>query len=244
MILKASAGWNQTAADWLRLLDLAPDGCFGIEVESVLAATTSAMCYGSDLAWIGMVLTLPAFRRRGLARILLEHALDDLQGRGLGCIKLDATDTGLPLYESLGFRTEFAVERWIRSKGQIGFVSQFRAWDPALDQQAFGADRRELLNRLDAEGCRLGRAGSEGAYFGPCVAESATEAELMLRQFMGQHSSETIFWDLLPENVDAMRLARMHGFTPVRKLHRMSYRGGRVECDNSKVFAIAGFEYG
>ncbi len=244
MNLKASAGWNQTEADWLRLLDLAPEGCWGVEREGVLAATATAMGYGSDLAWIGMVLTLPAYRRQGLARILLEHALSDLLERGVRCIKLDATDMGRPLYEALGFRIESSVERWARQPGAMELASLFQTCDPALDRRAFGADRSALLRRLDAEGCLSGRPGSEALYFGPCVAESATDAEGMFRHFADRHPSETIYWDLLPENAQAVRLAEMHGFTPLRRLHRMSYKGVRVNCDNSKVFAIAGFEYG
>src|SRR5579871_2533909 len=97
MRLQSAAGWNQTEQDWQRVLDLAPDGCFGIDVDGALAATTTAVCYGEELAWIGMVLTLPEFRRRGLARQLLEHALAYLQDRRVRCIKLDATDMGRPL---------------------------------------------------------------------------------------------------------------------------------------------------
>src|SRR5579862_3873502 len=73
--LSEAAGWNQTAADWERLLALAPHGCFGIEMDGILAATTTAICYGQDLAWIGMVLTASEYRRRALARTLLHHAL-------------------------------------------------------------------------------------------------------------------------------------------------------------------------
>jgi GNAT superfamily N-acetyltransferase len=78
MALKDAAGWNQTAADWKSLLELAPECCFGIECDGKLAATTTAICYGGELAWIGMVVTDPVHRRRGLARCLLEHTLQYL----------------------------------------------------------------------------------------------------------------------------------------------------------------------
>ena len=38
MRLKESAGWNQTALDWQRLLTLAPDGCWGIFDGETLAS--------------------------------------------------------------------------------------------------------------------------------------------------------------------------------------------------------------
>ena len=59
MRLKAAAGWNQTEADWLRLFKLAPEGCFGIDVDGQLAATATAVAYGAEVAWIGMALLRP-----------------------------------------------------------------------------------------------------------------------------------------------------------------------------------------
>src|SRR5207245_1664402 len=83
MRLKEAAGWNQTEDDWRRMLDLEPEGCFGIEQEGRLVATTTTICYGSRLAWIGMVLTDPEFRGRGLASRLMRRALEYLDSRGM-----------------------------------------------------------------------------------------------------------------------------------------------------------------
>ena len=74
--LSEQAGWNQTADDWRMLIDLAPEGCLAIEVEGKLAATTTLLCYGRRLAWIGMVLTKKSYRGRGFARRLLTQALE------------------------------------------------------------------------------------------------------------------------------------------------------------------------
>src|SRR6266853_1058801 len=91
MRLKQAAGWNQIEEDWLRLLELEPEGCFGIERDGRLVATTTAIFYGRELAWIGMVLTDPEFRGRGLASQLMRRALEFLDGRAIECVKLDAT---------------------------------------------------------------------------------------------------------------------------------------------------------
>ena len=111
MALKEAAGWNQTEADWHNLLRLAPEGCYCIEAGGTVAATTTAVCFGRELAWIGMVLTHPDYRGQGLARRLMEHALAQLDRR-VDWIKLDATDMGRPLYSKLGFQDECPVERW------------------------------------------------------------------------------------------------------------------------------------
>src|SRR5260370_21143483 len=74
--LSRAAGWNQTIEDWQAVLRLDPEGCFAIEVDDRIAATTTLLCYGTRLAWIGMVLTRPEYRRMGFAQRLLETALD------------------------------------------------------------------------------------------------------------------------------------------------------------------------
>src|ERR1700730_7094689 len=89
MLLKNAEGWNQTEQDWHRLLELSPDGCFGIEHEDKLVATTTTTSYGRELAWIGMVITAPEFRGRGLATRLLTAALEFLDARQIRCVKLD-----------------------------------------------------------------------------------------------------------------------------------------------------------
>ena len=81
--LSAQAGWNQTEEDWRMLLDLAPKTCLAIEVKGQLAATTTLLCYGRRLAWIGMVLTKAEFQRRGFAKKLFREALKQADERAI-----------------------------------------------------------------------------------------------------------------------------------------------------------------
>jgi len=96
MRLKEAAGWNQTEADWGRLLKLEPNGCFAAVENGQLVGTTTTTTYKEDLAWIGMVLVDPQHRRRGIATLLVETALAYLDGK-VGVIKLDATAEGSPV---------------------------------------------------------------------------------------------------------------------------------------------------
>ena len=259
MLLKEAAGWNQTRQDWHNVLALAPDRCFGIECDGILASTTTTVCYGRELAWIGMVLTHPEYRGLGLARRLMEHALENLEARQVEWIKLDATDMGRPLYLRLGFEDDCIIERWGRSPGPVAAPSGLPTWVPErgdIDRQAFGADRLQLLRTLAPMGSAaanesdyaMGRPGSKAAYFGPCVSRSVEAARDLLCWFLSQHPQEAVYWDLLPANAEALRLARDFGFQPLRKLVRMARRGvagaDKFMHDDSLVFAIAGFEYG
>jgi len=92
--LRALVGWNQTFDDWERFLALEPDGCFLAECNGAPAGTATTLVYGPDLAWIGMALVHPDYRRRGIGRALLERCLEHLRVREVRCVKLDATPLG------------------------------------------------------------------------------------------------------------------------------------------------------
>ncbi len=257
MRLKEAAGWNQTETDWLSLMRLAPETCFGLECDGSLVATTTAVIYERKLAWIGMVLTDPDYRRRGFGRALMEHALAALAERQVEWIKLDATEMGARLYRVLGFDDEQPIERWCKPAGGStgSAVIQAANW-LSLDRPAFGADRSALLAELSplgaasiaGEAYAMGRPGSKAAYFGPCVSRSPQGARELLVWFLACHAHEPAYWDLLPANTEAVRLARAFGFEPLRRLVRMVRRGrpgaAPPERDDARVFAIAGFEYG
>ena len=228
--LSNAAGWNQTAADWQRMLLLEPDGCFAIDCEGRLAATATCIRYGEDIAWIGMVLTDPPFQRRGFARTLVKAALK--HASGVRSVMLDASDEGRPLYLSLGFRDDQPVERWHRE------APAGRALP--LDREAFGADRSHVLRALSTGNCR---PGTRARYLGPCIAPDAEIARFIIANCLATATSEPWFWDLLPRNVLAVNLARELGFTPVRRLTRMIF-GEAPQRRDEWVYAIAGFEFG
>ena len=252
--LSAQAGWNQTEEDWRTLLELSPEGCLAIEVDGHLAATTTLLCYGRRLAWIGMVLTKAEYQRRGFARRLLAHALENADQMGIATIKLDATAQGQPLYERLGFRSEQEIERWSRPGGNAAQLPGVRTsleepWRE-LDSLVFGADRSRLLARLAqlnpprsiSQSYLFSRPGRVSAYLGPCISENPGTARRMIGECV-QNTRCGWYWDLFPRNRDAVALARDLGFSPRRHLVRMA-RGKELREKESAIYAIAGFELG
>jgi GNAT superfamily N-acetyltransferase len=239
LALSQAVGWNQTADDWSLAIEMNPSGCFAIEEDGAVVATTTSIRHGTDLAWIGMVLTHPEFRGRGLARALMQEALDHLND--VGTIKLDATEMGAPLYRQLGFVDECAIERWTaQAHGAPAEVQPFTS--PVFDKEAFGADRSVLLERLaqiESASLEDAFAMGRGNRFGPCVSRSNESARLLAQWFLARHPNETIVWDLFPEN----NLAKCFGFEFFRRLTRMT-RGRKLRADTSMVVAGAGFEFG
>jgi GNAT superfamily N-acetyltransferase len=268
--LCAQAGWNQTETDWKRLLDWEPDGCFVLESASgSVSATVTTTVYEELLAWVGMMLVDTACRRRGYARTLLSHALDYLeQARGVQTIALDATPLGMPLYESLGFVAAYTLTRY---EGRIvganipADVSRVQADDvpkiSALDRDAFGADRRRLLQSLFQDEATIGywlpgaaeggvrgyvyaRPGARTGYVGPLVAMDSEVAEGLLRAALHPLSGEAVAIDIPDENAAARNLVERVGLQPVRSFTRMVRGAGLPTAKREHYFAIAGPEIG
>jgi GNAT superfamily N-acetyltransferase len=245
--LSAEAGWNQTEDDWRMLLRLNPENCFGIEADGRLVSTTTLACYGRQLGWIGMVLTNGAYRRRGFARALLLHAIERADQIGIESLKLDATDQGRLLYESLGFRVEQPVERWWRAQEAPGGAGLRPDTFLSDVVEAYGADRSELLRTLaersqvqtHSDGFCFSRPGRVANYLGPCISRNIDFA----RRSIQTCAAAECYWDFLPQNQAAKDLATELGFIPQRKLVRM-VRGRDLRGREDWIYAIAGFELG
>ncbi|MCB1018596.1 MAG: GNAT family N-acetyltransferase [Bryobacterales bacterium] len=258
MELKNAAGWNQLEADWENVMALEPEGCFVYEAEGRVAGSATVACFGTKLAWIGMVLVLPDFRRRGIARALMEHCVAYCRERRIDCVKLDATDMGRPLYASLGFEDEQAIERCGLESCNIEpdeapRLTSAEAVIP-IDRESFGADRTRMLALLQARfpehafggerGYALGRPGYQAYFLGPVVAPDASRAEALIRALLAQQQGKRVFWDILPQHEAAAELAVRLGFTPLRKLVRMALPLRPPMGRARNVWATAGFEYG
>jgi ribosomal protein S18 acetylase RimI-like enzyme len=267
--VRALAGWNQTITDWERFLATEPDGCFLAEWNGNPVGTATTIIYGLDLAWIGMVLVHPDFRRRGIGRALLEHAITYLRSRGVRCIKLDATPAGQLVYDGLGFRSEWTLKRWVgrpvttKSTTPQPALRPWQATDAALleslDAAAFGLSRRPLLvalakhssNALVLEpkpagmaGFGFARAGSQALYLGPVVANSAVAALALVETLMARNRGRMIFWDIPDLNEAAVSLAQRNGFSVQRPLVRMFLGENTAAGDPGRQFALAGPEVG
>jgi GNAT superfamily N-acetyltransferase len=265
MELKQFAGWNQTERDWQTQLELEPHGCFAAVLDKRLVGTTTTTTYGSELAWIGMVLVRPENRRTGIASKLMETALAYLEQKVL-VVKLDATAAGQHVYQQFGFEIESVVERWSK-RGELTVTSESHPepLDPdtrrhifEFDRQAFGADRSQLLTLLFANCCvrpvvtrnqkglatgyALARSGSDAAYVGPIVSAQQGDAVELLDRLLAQLHRSAIYVDLNRNWGDAQQLLGERGFAKQRDFIRM--KRGVANPTSSSVFAIAGPEIG
>jgi GNAT superfamily N-acetyltransferase len=263
MRLKEQARWNQIEADWIRYLNLEPDGCFLAELDGA-AVGTVATCTFRPVAWIAMALVDEAVRGRGIGKALMRHALDYLDARGIRSIRLDATALGQPLYEKLGFAAEYRLTRFegvlpTGSAPSLGLPASSAHYGDlmALDREATGTNRAKFLGRLFAErpeavqvfmegdsptGFLTTRKGSRALQIGPCIASPAA-GPMLLRDAFHRHAGQRVYVDIPVDNEPARWIAEAQGLIAQRDFMRMS-RGPRVADWVDRIWASSGPELG
>ncbi|MBL0888570.1 GNAT family N-acetyltransferase [Myceligenerans indicum] len=81
--------------------------------SGALAGYARVVTDGATFGWLADVVVDPAHRRRGIARMLVEGALADLDPLGLKRILLRASGEGRALYEELGWKPVDEPEAWM-----------------------------------------------------------------------------------------------------------------------------------
>jgi GNAT superfamily N-acetyltransferase len=263
LALSRQAGWNQTEADWRRVHDLQPDGCFVADCDGTVAGTAATLVFGK-VAWIALVLVDPAWRRRGIGRALMEQALAFADQLDVATVRLDATPLGQPLYEQLGFVEQFRLARFEGTlpPDDTPAATDVLAVPPAhwpelaaLDREVTRTDRERFLLRLFTEaphevrGVQSGgrwsallaaRSGARAVQLGPCVGEAGP---LLLADAFRRHAGQRVYVDVPVGNEAGCRLAAARGLAVERHLTRM-VRGEPVVEKIDLLWASSGPEKG
>lgn len=270
--LSRSASWNQNAADWLMMLELGEGfGIHAADEQGVrrLAASVVLLPYGAHFAWVSMVLVLPAFQRRGLASLLLRHALARLRMQGRAGV-LDATPAGHAVYVQEGFVDTWGFARYRREPGQQMPPSQDAPSVDAIcaaqwadierfDPPAFGASRLPLLRALawrwpDAaraigqcgrlRGWMFGRDGREAHHIGPLLADDTASAQALIGAAL-RAAPGAVYIDLLhSRKAELLPWLVDQGFVFQRPFTRMVWGATMAPGDPRRLWAVAGPELG
>lgn len=195
--LSLSVRWPHRPKDW-ELLRRAGHGI--VAVDGIGRVFGSAMWFphGDDFATIGLVITTPRVQAQGGGRWLMDHVLQQCEGRRLG---LNATHAAYPLYVSLGFTKEATV--YMHQGTATEVVPPVPAIDgelrsipsdslreiAELDARAFGTNRAKLLGLLAEEasivalvrngelvGYSMCRGFGRGDVIGPIIARNEQDA--------------------------------------------------------------------
>jgi len=261
--LSRQAGWNQIESDWLRFMNMEPEGCFVAELEGCSVGTTTT-CIFENVAWIAMVLVEKDSRGQGVGKTLLKHSLDYLDGRKVKTVRLDATAAGRPIYEKLGFVPEYELVRFqgISRPGKTGpvlteAVPELFGDMIEFDRRMTGTNRAKMLSLLFAElpenariqtlhdkidGFVTMRPGANAVQIGPCIASMNTGPAL-LSDALNRCAGKAVFVDMPTGNVEAVKIAESHELQIQRRFTRMC-RGEKIKDNPKAIWAGSGPEKG
>lgn len=271
LALSRQAGWNQVAADWHRLLELSPDGCFGGWLDGTLIATSTLVIHGKADAgptgWIGMVLVDEAHRREGYGTRLFERALERATAAGVSDVGLNATDEGRSIYVRSGFVEVARIRRW---HGPLSVPSGDRdrnriVTNPAperlldRDRAVCGVDRGAVIGHLQAEpdtrsvaavdrrsgdcrGYAIVRPGRDAHQIGPLIATDGSALTALLAGIADRVDPPSVVVDVL--DAGAAPALRAAGLAPEWELVRMRH-DARTNClVGDGVVGAVGLEFG
>ncbi len=147
LLLAEQEGWACDSREFAALFRIFPQGSYvALEEGAAVAFVTSVRHEQSG--WIGNLLVRRDLRGKGLGRSLFIRALAGLADSGVATVWLTASEDGLRLYQSCGFRPIDTIIRWrgygsceqpcsLANDEASGMVTE-------LDHEGWG-DRRGLL---------------------------------------------------------------------------------------------------
>lgn len=256
----AREGWHATAEQFELALMHGSDGCFIAESAGAPVSMITTTCYAVS-AWIGDLIVVPDYRRRGLGERMIAYALDYLSGRGYSTVRLEADPMGVEIYRRLGFEQQFRSLRFrsdpphnpiLAGVGNVvpcGDAPQLAA----LDRPAFGDDRHSLLAGLlakaratyayqshgEIQGYAVVFPSVVGVHLGPWIAMDREVAASLIDRVLTDFAETSIIVGVPEPNREAVELLKDRGFYETESSLRMIRGGPAPDGDSDQLFAIA-----
>lgn len=265
--LSTLAGWNQTESDWNLFFDAGGAGCFTVTVQDRVIGTVTCIKYEAKIAWIGMVLVDPTYRRQGIGTMLVKAAIDRCQAT-VENIFLDATPQGKLMYDRLGFKDIQTIYRLGYENGNhqatikadcTSLTDEIQNDFLKLDETVFGAGRKNILSFLYSQhphlafgyfkdgqmaGYCLGREGRQFSHIGPVQASDDSSAHSLVLAALERARKPGIILDVPDNNPTWLNWLKSIGFYVSRSFVRMGLGQCKVEQHFENQYAVAGPEIG
>ena len=233
LLLTSSEGWGSIALDFKELLAFDPEGCFIAETNEAPIGMICTTPY-NGFGFVSNLIVLKEHRNGGVGAILMKHALEHLDRRGVKAHLLDGVLKAVSLCERFGFEKRY---KSLRLEGRVEpkVSDDIRTMTEAdvdeidrFDTRFFGASRRGFLKSrlkhspslckvLELDGNLAGYImGSERHGFvriGPWVMKTNLErAEALLQSFSAECEEMPLQIGVLENNARAVQILQKHGF--------------------------------
>ncbi|MFE0756429.1 GNAT family N-acetyltransferase [Inquilinus sp. NPDC058860] len=237
-----------------------PDAAIHVlEADGALRAAAAVVDYGR-VAYLGIVGTDPAMQGRGFGRRIVEAALAPVPADRV--ILLDASPSGAPLYEKLGF-VDVDASVVLEAKAPVeapsvpGLAPMTEADLPAVaayDSAVFGADRTTGLTALFREhpaGVVCRRDGRVIGYglrhpdrVGPVLAEDQETAVALVAALSALAPAGPMTITVPSSHAALLDHLRRREVPELRRLRHMRRGGDRHPSDRGRIAAMASFHLG
>ena len=155
--LANTMNWNMATEDFEFMASLEPEGCFVVSDGSERLGIATCISFG-EVGWFGNLIVKENTRNKGAGSLLVKHAVNYLQSKGVKTVGLYAYSNLIGFYSNLGFERDedFSVLHTealgsltaetlpkIRTR-QIQAIAEF-------DSGFFGGNRKKLLKSIILE---------------------------------------------------------------------------------------------
>ncbi len=160
--------WSMEQADFRFNQMLEPEGCLVLLNNAEPIGIATCISFGK-IGWFGNLIVKPDQRRSGAGRLLLEHAIAYLKGKGVETVGLYAYQHLKEFYGKSGFKADVNLAVMHNDNVSAG------NWNPPefeahpdfsalnrFDTKFFGADRSRLLKSIMQEEGNLCYASMDG----------------------------------------------------------------------------------
>ncbi len=179
--LANTMNWNMTPEDFEYMLNLEPQGCFVLFNGSERLGVATCISFGK-VGWFGNLIIKEKCRNRRAGSLLVKHAVDYLQSRGVKTIGLYAYPNLLNFYGRQGFKADEDFS--VLSVETLQSIPAETLPHPTattvqsiikFDNAWFGGDRKKLLRSIIYEEGNLCYYVAEGEKVVGYVASTVYE---------------------------------------------------------------------
>jgi GNAT superfamily N-acetyltransferase len=246
--------WNMATEDFEFMTSLEPEGCFVVFQGSERLGIATSISFGK-VGWFGNLIVKENARNKGAGSLLVKHAVNYLQSKGVKTIGLYAYPNLIVFYSNLGFEhdEDFSVmhadtlgsltAETLPKTGmrQIKSVATF-------DSDCFGGNRKKLLESIILEKGNLSYYVAKGdvvvgyvaakvyekmAELGPliCQADHVDDAIMLLKASLARLTGLSVYAVLPKKEISLVNMLFSVGFKEDFCVSRMFLgRAGSKNC--------------
>ncbi len=242
--LSNTMDWNNDLEDFKFISSLEPHGCFVAYKDSKPVGIATCISHGK-VGWFGNLIVKEEFRGEGVGSLLVKHAVNYLQSRGVEAIGLYTYSDLKRFYEKLGFKFDSNFTFLQLKKSPLVFSEKApktkKQFFPALikfDSEYFGASREKLLKAIFSgknnlcyfssdedkiNGYVAAKICGETAEIGPLICQSnkASTAKMLLRTVLSQLKGYNVSLCLQSKETEIASFLRENDFSESVSLLRM-----------------------